>query len=133
MCSGAWSFQLVLVLAGTPSLTANLLCQPPPHGAADGGDRVHDIAQPRRGQCADGPVQRAVRADVGEQRPLRPEVLDVGAALPASGEHEQQVDDDLAAVVRQEPASGAEDGVGHGLPEAARTSHAGSYTGTSIA
>ena len=64
-------------------------------------------AQKRRGaalaQAREGAVQRRVRRHVAEQLPLSTQMLDVGARLPAAGQHQQRMDQHRAPVMNRGP------------------------------
>lgn len=84
---------------------------PSPHRSADRCNRLFHRSEHLRAEFANAAVQGRIRADIREQHPLSSNVLDIRAAFPATGEEEQQVDHDLAAVVDRLPVLAAHDGV----------------------
>jgi hypothetical protein len=80
----------------------------------------HRLPQPRQGLGVDGPqpgVQRRVRRHRAEQLLLGSELFDVGARLPAAGEHEHGLHQHLASVVQRQPLAGDRDARRQGMPE----------------
>jgi hypothetical protein len=61
--------------------------------------RRRDRTPHRSVDLVEGPVHRRVRGHRAEQRGLEAQVLDVRTGLPAAGEHERHLGEDLAPVV----------------------------------
>jgi hypothetical protein len=91
--------------------------RPSPHLGSHRGQRLGD-ALPRLGRdLVEGAEHRRVRRHPAEQFLLEAEVLDVRAALPAAGQHQGHLDEDLAPVVSPEPFTRPRDCSREGIAE----------------
>jgi hypothetical protein len=79
-----------------------------PDASSHLGNRLGDFGPELRGELVECPVHRRVRRYVAEEIFLTAQMLDVGTALHAPGNHESGLHDHFAAIVqRRTPRAGA--------------------------
>ena len=91
---------------------------PAPHHLAHLGEaRLHFGKRLLVEVLGEGPIQRRVRAHLGKQVVLGPQVLDVGTTLPAAGEHQHLVHEHLSPVMERHALATDRDPGRKGSPE----------------
>ena len=81
----------------------------PPHLGADLGHGLPEPGQGRRVDAAERPVQRRIRRHRTEQSPLGTEAFDIRTGLPAAGQHQHRLHEDLPPVVERETLTSHQD------------------------